>query len=176
MPPSVPLDHCHAHISRRRRSEPRPSSVVPCTTVLGRPRASRPASFSLSSTRPDRFNFFRATCERLSTCNLQLASGATPAVRVRTRANARLSERARRAYHLSFRSRRATFRPARERRKAYFQLRAFQPQQHEHTLSELELPRLLAPDLPSDRYLHDTRPNGRTPLDARPMNGTTSVF
>ena len=32
------------------------------------------------------------------------------------------------------------------------QLRAFQPQQHSHTLLEPELPRLLAPDLPSNGF------------------------
>ena len=38
------------------------------------------------------------------------------------------------------------------KRNLQIQLRAFQPQQHLYTLLELELPRLLAPDLPSNRY------------------------
>ena len=41
--------------------------------------------------------------------------------------------------------------------RALLRLGAFQPQQLKRTLSELELPRLLAPGLPSDRYSKDRR-------------------
>ncbi len=39
MPPSVPLDHCHALSCSAPAAKPRPSSFVPCDIVLGLARA-----------------------------------------------------------------------------------------------------------------------------------------
>ena len=158
MPPSVSLDHYHAHISRRWR---RSRSHLPLyhARLFSVDFGPRGPSFRLSSICPDCFNFFRATCKRLSMCNIHRDGSYAGTIstcnfhRDGTHASScdrALSERARRAHRLSSRLRRAAFWLARERRNNYFQLRAFQPQQHEHILSELELPGLLAPDLPSD--------------------------
>ena len=119
----------------------------------------------LTSTRPDRFTFFRATCG--ATLDVQLPPGREPRRPSAHRAGlctvvetAALdptgaldpcsSARRHDARRHREKQRRRTERAGRRRRKAFFQLRAFQPQQLKHTLSELELPRLLAPDLPSD--------------------------
>ena len=167
-PPSVSLDHCHAHTSRRRRRSrghlplyhARMFSVDPRRFAPRVALCRRPALIaSISSGQP-------ANDSRRAT---SIEMGATPAVRsfgfeehrlsifrfVRTRTHARSPGPSGRCRPRPSSPRHA----GRQRRKACFQLRAFQPQQLKHTLSELELPRLLAPDLPSDRYSHDARPD-----------------